>query len=99
MTVDTEGGMRTPDWLSTGTQDLVYLSLRMALIDLLYREKPPVCFDESFAHQDEGRLRRAMAALARCASEGQQCLLFTCHARERLAVEEVDAGATVLRLS
>lgn len=98
MTVGTEGGTRAPEWLSTGTQDLVYLSLRLALVDLLYREKPPICFDESFAHQDEGRLRRAMAALAACAGEGQQCLLFTCHARERLAVQEADTGAVIIRL-
>ncbi|MBQ8350781.1 MAG: AAA family ATPase [Clostridia bacterium] len=99
MTVGTDGGTRTPEWLSAGTQDLVYLSLRMALIDLLYREKPPVCFDESFAHQDDIRLGRALRALAEIAEEGQQCLLFTCHAREREQAQQAAPGATVIRLS
>ena len=99
MTVGTESGTRSPEWLSTGTQDLVYLSLRLALVDLLYREKPPVCFDESLAHQDDGRLARVVSTLAACAGEGQQCLLFTCHGREREAVQAAAKEATFIRLS
>ncbi len=99
MTVGTESGTRSPEWLSTGTQDLVYLSLRLALVDLLYREKPPVCFDESLAHQDDGRLARVVSTLAACAGEGQQCLLFTCHGREREAVQAAAGEATFIRLS
>ena len=99
MTVGTESGTRSPEWLSTGTQDLVYLSLRLALVDLLYREKPPICFDESLAHQDDGRLARVVSTLAACAGEGQQCLLFTCHGREREAVQAAAKEATFIRLS
>ena len=98
LSVGTEGGTRPPEYLSAGTQELVYLSLRMALLDLLYREKPPVCFDESFAHQDDGRLRRAISTLATLAAGGQQCLLFTCHTRESQAVRELVPGAPVIPL-
>lgn len=69
-------------YMSAGTQDLAYLSLRMALIDLLYREKPPVCFDESFSHLDDSRASRMIELLHAMGESGQQCLLFTCHTRE-----------------
>lgn len=99
MTVGTDGGTRTPEWLSSGTQDLVYLSLRLALVDLLYREAPPLCFDESFAHLDEGRLCHTVGALAATAAEGRQCLLFTCHKREWAAVQQAAPGAGLLNLA
>ena len=85
--VRAEDATRSLDYLSAGTQDLTYLSLRMALIDLLYRsEKPPVCFDESFAHQDDGRAARMIEVLFLLCGEGQQNFVFTCHDREyRLA--------------
>lgn len=83
VSIGTESGTTVPiDYMSAGTQDLAYLSLRMALIDLLYREKPPVCFDESFSHQDDGRAARMIELLHAMGEAGQQCLLFTCHARE-----------------
>jgi uncharacterized protein YhaN len=99
MTVGTESGTRSPEWLSTGTQDLVYLSLRLSLVELLYRERPPICFDESLAHQDDGRLARVVATLSERAREGQQCLLFTCHGREREAVQALAGDAAFIRLS
>jgi uncharacterized protein YhaN len=86
--------------MSTGTQDLTYLSLRMALIDLLYREeKPPVCFDESFAFQDDARTERILRALYDRSAEGQQNLIFTCHKRESEAAVRVAPEAAVIRLS
>lgn len=82
--LDTGDATRSVDYLSAGTQDLTYLSLRMALIDLLYRkEKPPVCFDESFAHQDDTRASRMMQLLLLLSEgNGQQNFVFTCHSRE-----------------
>lgn len=83
------------EYLSAGTQDLMYLSLRMALIDLLYREeKPPVCFDESFVYQDDARAARMMELLFLLAEQGQQSLVFTCHSREREEALRMDAAHT-----
>lgn len=92
--LDTGDATRSVDYLSAGTQDLTYLSLRMALIDLLYRkEKPPVCFDESFAHQDDTRASRMIQLLLLLAEEGgQQNFVFTCHGREYRLAQEIAAG-------
>lgn len=70
------------EYMSAGTQDIAYLSLRMALIDLLCDEMPPLFFDESFAHQDDTRADGLIAAVRALTDEGKQIFLFTCHTRE-----------------
>ncbi len=95
VTFTAEDGKKKPvDFLSGGTRDLTYIAVRMALIDMLYTEKPPVSFDESFAHQDDKRAESMMKALAALKKEGLQSFVFTCHQREAaLARRELsDAG-------
>ncbi len=78
-----ENGEKEVAYLSHGTKELTYFSLRVALLDLLYRTGVPVCLDETFAHQDDGRAFSFMQSLRMLASEGKQCFLFSCHAREK----------------
>ena len=78
------------DYLSGGTRDLAYIALRLAYIDLLYKEAPPLVFDESFAHQDNFRATCTMKALRALAEEGVQSLIFTCRSRESTIAREVD---------
>ncbi len=84
------------DILSAGTQDLAYLSLRMALLHMLYnRELPPLLFDEAFATLDDRRLSRMIALLHRASTSEQaetntsQAIVFTCHKRERRAAQAI----------
>ena len=90
---------RSIDFLSGGTRDLAYFAVRMALIDMLYPEKPPICFDETFAHQDNVRARSMMSALARLGEEGYQSFVFTCRAREGILANELAVGSGVYKLS
>ena len=96
---DESGMERSVDFLSGGTRDLAYIAVRMALIDVLYTEKPPVVFDESFAHQDNLRARSMMKAIAYLADEGHQSFIFTCRAREAALATELTHGAGVYKLS
>ena len=96
----TEGGeQRTVDFLSGGTRDLAYIAVRMALIDMLYTEKPPVCLDESFAHQDNVRARSMMKSLAHLGNEGYQSFVFTCRAREATLASEMVKAPGIFKLS
>ena len=96
----TEGGeQRTVDFLSGGTRDLAYIAVRMALIDMLYTEKPPVCLDESFAHQDNLRARSMMKSLAHLGNEGYQSFVFTCRAREAALASELVKTPGIFKLS
>ena len=94
-----DGEKRSVDFLSGGTRDLTYISLLMALIDMLYTEKPPVCFDESFAHQDNARARYMMKAVHKLATEGQQSFIFTCREREANLAKEFSRKAGVFKLT
>ncbi len=94
-----DGERRTVDFLSGGTRDLAYIAVRMALIDMLFGEKPPVVFDESFAHQDNLRAKAMMKAIAHLAEDGQQSFIFTCRAREAALATELVNGAGVFTLS
>ncbi len=85
-----EGTGLSVEYLSGGTRDLAYIALRLAYIDLLYRETPPLVFDESFAHQDNFRATCTMKALRVLAEDGVQSLIFTCRSREATIAREVD---------
>ena len=95
---DEDGEMKSVDFLSGGTRDMAYIAVRCALIDMLYGEKPPVCFDESFAHQDNHRARAMMKAINRIADEGCQSFIFTCRGREAALANEIVLNAGVYRL-
>ena len=93
-----DGDEKSVDFLSGGTRDMAYIAVRAALIDMLYGEKPPICFDESFAHQDNVRARAMMKAVGQLAKEGCQSFVFTCRGREASLAGEVIHGAGVYKL-
>ena len=94
-----EDGVKSVDFLSGGTRDLAYVSVRLALIDMLYTEKPPLLFDESFAHQDNNRARAMMKAVSSVGTEGMQSFIFTCRAREGVLAKELSRKSEVFKLS
>ena len=96
--VGADGDGKSIDFLSGGTRDMAYVAVRSALIDMLYGEKPPICFDESFAHQDNVRARAMMKAIGQLANEGYQSFVFTCRGRESALAGEVVQGAGVYKL-
>jgi DNA repair exonuclease SbcCD ATPase subunit len=73
-------GKREPvpvDVLSQGTKDQLYLSLRIALSELLSGDKnPPMLFDEAFYTFDEERLQEALGVLEELART-TQVIVFT----------------------
>ncbi len=63
--------------LSRGTADLVYLSARLALVEVLTGGKrPPLLFDDPFITFDERR-RQAAAAMLQELSRSHQVFIFT----------------------
>ncbi len=85
--VETEHGTKPIDVLSCGTKDAAYLSLRMALVSLLYRkELPPMLYDEAFVRQDSKRLG-AMLKLVHVS--GLQGIVFTSNSREAQVMQGI----------
>ena len=73
--------------VSTGCVDQIYLSLRIALQDLLLEEETlPLMFDDGFVYFDDARLERLLKYLS---MQNRQVLLFTCHQRELQLLEKL----------
>jgi uncharacterized protein YhaN len=65
--------------LSSGTQDQLYLSARLALIELLFNKaRPPLLLDDPFTRFDPARREQAVE-LCKDIGDTYQVLLFTCH--------------------
>jgi uncharacterized protein YhaN len=64
--------------LSTGTRDLIYLAMRVAISDLLSSSKEPLplLLDDPFVHFDATREQKALAYLSDIAKE-YQILFFS----------------------
>ena len=64
--------------ISRGTVDLIYLAVRLALVEVLtHGKRPPLLFDDPFITFDDHRREGAMRLL-RELSSAHQVILFTC---------------------
>lgn len=74
---------RDTAYLSAGTADLLYLSVRLALCELTCpADDPcPLVLDDTLVNFDDTRAKRAMALFHEIAQH-RQVILFTCHERD-----------------
>lgn len=90
MTFVSDAATHSVEYLSAGTSDIAYISLRVALIDVLYKKAiPPFIFDESFMRMDNDRMTRSLKLLCEFGEHGTQSLLFTCHGREEKLMKTI----------
>ncbi|MBO4423498.1 MAG: AAA family ATPase [Clostridia bacterium] len=88
------GGMTHPaSTMSTGTQDIAYVCLRLALINMIFPKKVPAFFDDTFARVDDTRAQNVIEALSRI---DQQTVIFTCRGREGELASR--AGGRIIKL-
>ena len=80
---------RDTAYLSAGTADLLYLSVRLALCELTCpTDDPcPLVLDDTLVNFDDARAARARA-LFREIAQHRQVILFTCHERDCPAREQ-----------
>lgn len=74
--------VRDAGYLSAGTLDAAYISLRVALCEFLYKEHPTLVFDDAFANMDNERLERTLDFLCEL-SKDFQIVILSCHDREK----------------
>ena len=89
LTFDEGDGAREVAYLSHSTEDLTYYALRLALVNLMYREEPPICFDGCTARQDDERALCFLRAVRSLTEEGKQCFFFASGSREKRLAESV----------
>ncbi len=89
-------GTRELAYLSSGTADQAYLSLRLALIKMLSSDEGmPIFLDDALSQYDDRRVGEAIAFLKEYA-ENFQTVLFTCHSSISNAAKQ--SGINVISL-
>ena len=82
---------RSCEFLSAGTRDSAYLSLRLALADMLFGGcGVPILLDDAFVRMDDNRLRMILGAVKE-ASKKHQIFILTHGTRESLALNDIGA--------
>ena len=89
---------RDTDYMSEGTRDAAYLSLRLALIGYIYKkELPPLVFDEAFSRLDDRRLASMFRIINEYTSKGAQAIIFTSLKRDADIIEDI-TGANLIKM-
>ena len=93
-----DGGIeRESEFLSAGTRDCAALSLRLALVDLLFGGAGmPIVLDDAFGRLDDRRLEDTMRVLGSSA-ELHQILLLCCTDREEAALRRANIPFTQIQ--
>ena len=84
--IETSGREVSPESLSRGTLEQIYLALRLAAGSVIMKEEDmPIFLDEAFAMYDDVRLAETLKALAQTK---KQIFIFTCQKRERVILRQ-----------
>ncbi|MFS8087309.1 MAG: ATP-binding protein, partial [Acidobacteriota bacterium] len=94
-----DGDHKTPEQLSRGTQEQLYLALRFGLIRQFAEnaEPLPVIVDDILVNFDPERAARAAESFAEL-SKTNQVLVFTCHPETAQLFTTADARTQVISL-
>ncbi len=85
--------------LSSGTSDILYIALRISLIESIFKCETPFFLDETLSQVDDRRAAEVLALLAEHTSSGNQCLFFTCHKREAALCGENGIAFNLIKLN
>ena len=90
-------GSKEIDYLSSGTADQAYLSLRLAICELIAQtdDRLPVLLDDALAQYDDSRTKTALNFLNEYSKNGQ-IIMFTCHNSVLNASKESGAKEIIL---
>lgn len=84
-------------YMSAGTSDIAYISLRLALSKLLSPKdcQCPIFLDESFCRLDNNRLKNMLKMLS---GEDNQTLIFTSNGRENEILTELGSSFNAIKM-
>lgn len=81
MKVRNENNIIKADILSNGANDQLYLSLRLAFIEMIFKSRDVSLYlDDAFVQYDDNRIEKTIKYLVK--ENFKQCILFTCQKRE-----------------
>ena len=83
-------GLKESAYLSSGTEDQLYLALRLSLAELMTEQTGslPIILDDALAQYDDQRAKAALDFLKQYSSN-RQILFYTCHSFFKISAEEL----------
>ena len=97
MLVRSKNSIFKGNYLSNGTYDQLYLSLRIALIELLFKEeKCSLILDDAFVQYDDKRREEALMLINE--KINGQILIFTCHTTEESIMLKNNVNMNYIRI-
>ena len=89
VTTEDAFGTKESDYLSRGTEDQLYLAMRLAVAELITNEseKLPIFADDPLSQYDDNRTAKAMTFLKDYVRD-KQLVMFTCHSFIKEAAEK-----------
>lgn len=86
------------DYLSSGSFDQIYFALRMAFIELIFKDtRVPIVLDDAFTQYDDIRLKKVLQLLINYSGH-KQIILFTCQNREIEFIKELSKDANIINI-
>ncbi len=84
-------GTKEAPYLSRGTEDQLYLAMRLAIAELITNEgeKLPIFADDPLSQYDDGRTEKAFSFLKDYAKD-KQIIMFTCHSFIKRVAEKLN---------
>ena len=77
--INEKGSNKKIDFFSTGYQDIIYICMRLSLIESLFEnEKPFIILDDPFVNLDEEKIQHAKELINNI-SKQYQIIYFACH--------------------
>lgn len=81
--IDVNGSKKDVKYFSTGYKDLIYICMRLSLINALFKEeKPFIILDDPFVNLDEEKTAKALNLLEKL-SEKYQIIYFICNSSRK----------------
>lgn len=96
---DKNGNSCAAYMFSGGTRDSAYLCLRISLMMQLFGDTlPPLVLDEALSQLDDVRAEATIKLLHKLSNEDIQCIIFSCHPREKEICARLGLPSNILRL-
>ena len=97
MKVKDDKSIMAAEVLSNGANDQLYLSLRLAFVEMIFKNKDiPICLDDTFIQYDDKRLERTIKYLIK--ERFEQYIIFTCQKREEAVIRNNSISHKYIKL-
>lgn len=97
MKVKDDKSIMAAELLSNGANDQLYLSLRLAFVEMIFKNKDiPICLDDTFIQYDDKRLERTIKYLIK--ERFEQYIIFTCQKREEAVIRNNSISHKYIKL-